>query len=234
MTSNSEAEISSATSASICTHMNDDHAAKIHARVAFQLSSWESAKYKVKNVKMVSVTMREYIISFVMCSGEACQVKKLAIPFNPPLNSSAEVSSRLVEDYNRALIPKFTWIITDPLMRMLFGACILLGIGTILGQQELVSRVNETPWARSIVNFVFGTPTLFAKLVTRAWYFALIAHTMEASYTAYLCKTFLEMNAVTTMKWFVLNVCTGFPIMNKVKELHAIDCAARLLKSKRS
>jgi len=30
----------------------------------------------------------------------------------------------------------------------------------------------------------------------------------------------------------VLNVCTGFPIMNKVQELVAVDQAARSLKNK--
>ena len=117
-------------------------------------------------------------------------------------------------------------------MRTLFGVCLLLGAGTALGEEELVTRINNTPWAGFIIHFIFGTSTRFVKLVIGAWYFSLIAHTLEAIYTAYLCKTVLKMKTDTTMKWFVLNVCTGFPIMNKVQELVAVDRAARFLKSK--
>ncbi|KAL3758825.1 hypothetical protein ACHAWU_007942 [Discostella pseudostelligera] len=226
------AEISPETSDRICAHMNDDHAATIHAMIMSRLSHREEVTCKIQNAKMISVTMKEYTLSFVLCNGDTCEMKKIAVPFDPPLTTSAEVRPRLIEDHHRALIPKFSWLITDPVMRMLFSACILLGLGTALGEEELVTRINEIPWARSFVEFILGSSTRFVNLVIGAWYFSLIAHTLEAIYTAYLCKTTLKMKPATTMKWFVLNVCTGFPIMNKVQELVAIDHAARSLKSK--
>mmetsp|Transcript_14676 Transcript_14676/g.31899 ORF Transcript_14676/g.31899 Transcript_14676/m.31899 type:complete len:233 (+) Transcript_14676:125-823(+) len=220
-------EISPESSARICTHMNDDHAATLHAMVVFNLSNREAAHCKVQNAKMMSIGMKEYSISYILCDGDACAMKEITVPFDPPLISSAEARPRLVQDHHKALIPKFTWLVTDPLMRILFGACILLGVGTALGQEELGSRIDDTPWASAIVTAVFGTSARFAKLVVGAWYFSLVAHTMEAFYTAYLCKTMLKMKTGTTFKWFVLNVCTGFPIMNKVQELVTVDSAAR-------
>lgn len=215
------------TSTRICAHMNDDHAATVHAMVVFNLSNREAAHCKVQNAKMASIGMDKYHISYTLCDGDACAMKEITVPFDPPLISSAEARPRLVQDHHKALTPKFTWLVTDPLMRMLFGACILLGVGTALGQEELGRRVDDTPWASSIVNAVFGTSASFANFVVGAWYFSLVAHTMEAFYTSYLCKSTLKMKTGTTFKWFLLNVCTGFPIMKKVQELVAVDSAAR-------
>ena len=226
------AEIAPETSARICAHMNDDHAATIHAMVMSNLSHREVATCKIQNAKMTSVSIKGYTISYILCNGELCEMKNCSMSFDPPLTSAAEVRPRLIEDHHRALIPKFAWLITDPIMRTLLGVCLLLGAGTALGEEELVTRINNTPWAISIVRYLFGTSTRFVKLVIGAWYFSLIAHTLEAIYTAYLCKTILKMKTGTITKWFVLNVCTGFPIMNKVQELVVVDRAARSLKNK--
>jgi len=111
-------------------------------------------------------------------------------------------------------------------MRVLFGSTILLGIGTWLGQEELARRVDGIPWANAIVSAGFVTSDRFARVVIGCWYFSLFAHTAEAIYTAFLCKS-LKMKPLTILKWFILNVCTGFPIMKKVQELVDVDKAAR-------
>ena len=217
-------EISSDVSKRICAHMNDDHAATAHATVLSRLPSYGG---KVQNAKMTFVTMQEYSISYVLCDGDACAMKTLTVPFDPPLKNSGEVRSRLIEDHHRALAPKFSWLLSDPLMRTLFGACMLLGVGTALGPEELSQRIDGAPWATAIVTRIFGSSAWFARLVVGSWYFSLAAHTLEACYTAYLCKTVLKMKMGTTFQWFVLNVAAGFPIMNKIRELVAIDSAAR-------
>ena len=215
----------------IASHMNDDHAATIHALVTATLSG-SDARCKVQNCRMKSVSLTEYTLSYVLCDGDACSMKKVAVPFKPPLASAGMVRPALIAEHHRALQPKFSWLITDPIMRMLFGACILLGVGTALGQAELASRINDTPWASSIVTTAFGSAEFFAKVVIGSWYVSLVAHGLEAVYTAYLCKRTLKMDVMTTLKWFLLNVCTGFPIINKVKELVAVDTAARANKKK--
>jgi len=211
--------------------MNEDHAAAPHAMVLSNLSSHEAFRCKVQNATMKSVSLSEYTIKYILCDGEACMQNELVIPFDPPLQSVKEVRSHLIEHHHKALQPKVSWLLTDPLMRMLFGACILLGVGTLMGQDELVNKIDSTSWASSVVT-TFGTSTFFAKLVTVSFYFSLFAHTMEACYTSYLCKTVLKMKSWTIFKWFTLNVCVGFPIMNKIKEYVEVDNSARSKKKK--
>lgn len=225
-----DVSVSAETSTRICSHMNDDHAATIHAMALSNLSNREAASCKVQNAKMTSVTCKDYTITYVLCSGDNCAMKSISVPFNPPLKSSSEIRPRLIEDHHRALTPKFTWLVTDPLMRMLVGASMLIGVGTALGQEELAKRVDDTYWASSIVCTIFGTSSRFAYLVVAAWYFTLVAHTLEAFYASYLCKKCLKMKTITTAKWFLLNVCTGFPIMKKIVELVEVDKAARSAK----
>jgi len=215
----------------ICTHMNEDHAATLHAMVLSNISNHEAFRCKVQNATMKSVSLSEYTIKYILCDGDACMQNLLVIPFDAPLQSVKEVRSHLIEHHHKALQPKVSWLLTDPLMRMLFGACILLGVGTLMGQDELVNKIDQS-WASSIVTTIFGTSTLFARLVIGSFYFSLFAHTMEACYTSYLCKTVLKMKHWTTFKWFTLNVCVGFPIMNKIKEYVEVDNSARLKKKK--
>jgi len=220
-------EISSDVSKRICAHMNDDHAATIHAMALSKLSNRHC---KVQHAKLTFVTLQEYSISYVMCDGDACAMKSISVPFDPPLNSSSEARGRLIQDHHRALTPSFSWLVSDPLLRTIFGICVLLGVGTLLGQEELSKIIDGSPFATSIITNVFGTSARFARIVVVSWYFSLVAHTMEACYTAYLCKMVLKMNTTTSAIWFALNVSTGFPIMNKIREFVAIDNAARLNK----
>mmetsp|Transcript_53833 Transcript_53833/g.114367 ORF Transcript_53833/g.114367 Transcript_53833/m.114367 type:complete len:233 (+) Transcript_53833:110-808(+) len=222
-----KAEVSAEISTRMCAHMNDDHAVTIHAMVLSNLSNQEAARCKVQNAKMTCVSLKGYSISYVLCDGDACAMKEITIPFDPPLNSSGEARSRLIEDHHRAFAPKFSWLITDPLIRILFGACILLGMGTAVGQEELAKRVDDIPLANAIVAATFGTSARFAAIVVGSWYFSLAAHTLEACYTAYLCKMTLKMKTGSTLAWFVLNVCTGFPIMNKIKDFVDVDTYSR-------
>ena len=112
----SDTEITPETSNRICTHMNIDHAATLHAMALSSLSNQDAFRCKVQNVKMQSVTMKEYTLSFTVCDGDACAMKDITIPFIPALTSSNEVRKRLIEDHHRALSPKLSWLITDPIM----------------------------------------------------------------------------------------------------------------------
>jgi hypothetical protein len=222
--------ISPETSSRICAHMNDDHAHTCHAIVISATSGRETGK--VQHAKMTSVSMTGYSLSYVLCDGDACAMKEITIPFVPPLNSPDQVRPRLIDDHHRAMTPKFAWLVTDPIQRMIFGVCILLGVGMVLGREGLGSAVDGTPWAKSMIDSTFGSSARFAEAVIWAWYFSLAAHSLEGVYTAYLCKRVLKLKTGATMKWFVLNACVGFPIMNKVKELVAINSASKSKRKK--
>ena len=106
--------------------MNEDHTATCHALVLSTLSSWTEKKSKVQNARMTSVTMVGYNLSYVLCNGDACSMKNVMIPFIPSLNSSSQVRARLIDDHHRALNPKFSWLVTDPIIGILFGFCLVV------------------------------------------------------------------------------------------------------------
>ena len=218
-------EISPETSSRICSHMNADHAHTCHAMVITAISGRETGK--VQNAKMTSVNMMGYSLAFVLCNGDFCAMKEITIPFFPPLNSPDQVRPRLIHDHHRAMTPKFAWLVTDPIIRVIFGVCILLGVGTALGRERLCSTVDGTPWAKSMVDSTFGSSARFAEAVIGAWYFSLAVHLMEAFYTTYMCKVILKLKTGVTIKWFLLNASVGYPIMKKVQELVAVESAAR-------
>ena len=85
-------EISPDASRRICTHMNEDHAATVHAMV---LNSCVPPKelrngVKVQNARMKSITLQRYTLSFVVCNGDLCDMRTSQVNFNPPLSSARE------------------------------------------------------------------------------------------------------------------------------------------------
>ncbi|KAL3815489.1 hypothetical protein ACHAXA_000726 [Cyclostephanos tholiformis] len=220
-------DITPEASSRICAHMNDDHAHTCHAMVVSAISNGGGENGKVQNARMTSVSTTAYSLSYVLCNGDACSMREIVIPFVPRLNSPDEVGPRLIRDHHRAMTPKFAWLVTDPIIRTIAAACILLGAGTSMGRDGLGSTVDGIPWVKSMIDATFGSSSRFADAVAGAWYFALVAHSMEAIYTAYVCRVILKLKMGATMKWFVLNSCVGYPVMKKVLELVAIDSAAR-------
>jgi hypothetical protein len=92
-------------------------------------------------------------------------MKEITIPFLPPLNFPDQVRPRLIHDHHRAMTPKFAWLVTNPIIRVIFRACMLLGVGTVLGRKKLGSAVNGTPWAKLMVDSTFGSSARFADAV---------------------------------------------------------------------
>ena len=82
-------EIAPAVSKRICSHMNDDHKISIYAMTKAALKSPDNKK-KLTNLKMKSISLSGYDLSFVICSGEVCEMKTITVPFDPPLGSAKE------------------------------------------------------------------------------------------------------------------------------------------------
>lgn len=106
---------------------------------------------------------------------------------------------RLIEDHRKAFTPNFTWLVTDSFTCLVFVVCIALGMFTYLTDDEVKQNVGY-----------------FSKVVEMSWYFAIIAHLIEAIIVGYLCKTKLKLSFGITFKWFVLGTCVGWPITSKV------------------
>ena len=83
-------EITPETSKRICSHMNEDHAATVHAMCASTLSGRDS-RLKLTNARMKSVSLGGYELSFVLCDGDMCAMRTASVPFAPKLASGREI-----------------------------------------------------------------------------------------------------------------------------------------------
>lgn len=81
---NNEA-IDEATSKRICTHMNEDHAASVHGMVLNTVSAGNISECKMKSISLEGVKL-----SYVVCSGDMCDMKTTYMVFDPPLKSVKE------------------------------------------------------------------------------------------------------------------------------------------------
>lgn len=214
--------IDEATNVRICSHMNDDHAVTIHAMVRASLSGRE-AQRKITNPKMKSVSEKGYTLSYVLCDGDLCEMRTTDVPFQPPLASADEIRPRLIQDHHKALEPKFGWIIKEPLILAIIVICVAMGLAThALGSEKLSALIESFPKIESTVSAVFGSPSTFATLVAKAWYFSVVAHGAEAVYVAYQCRVTLKTTPVAAFKWFILTCCAGFPVTRKATELFEV------------
>uniref|UniRef100_A0A7S4HQP9 Uncharacterized protein n=1 Tax=Odontella aurita TaxID=265563 RepID=A0A7S4HQP9_9STRA len=92
----------------------------------------------------------------------------------------------------------------------------------VVGSEELTNVIESSPKVERIISGLFWSPSAFSTLVAAAWYFTVVAHTAEAAYVAYHCRTTLKTTHATALKWFFLTCCTGFPVTMKATELFGV------------
>lgn len=208
--------ISAEISKQICQHMNDDHASTVYAMGLSSIPVSKRRTTNLENVKMKSVTMTEYVISFVICNGDLCMPKNVTISFYPALSSPSEIRSRLVQEHQKYLTPDLSMLILDPLCLIILLTCILLGYGTIFMGIENMTTYFEN---YSIISTIFGSSLSLAYYVQYAFYFAFVAHELEAMYVFYLCFSVLKLNLYSSVEWFYMVCCVGYPVTKLVLSL---------------
>ncbi len=128
-----------------------------------------------------------------------------------------------MEDHHKALSPKIQWIYMDPIMALILPTVFIFGLAThVWGFDDLVSTLNQHSNFAQILKVLFGSVSTFANLVIYSYYFAVIAHLLEAIYTVYLCTSKLKTKTITTFKWFLLVSAVGYPATSKVIEFCSI------------
>ena len=80
-------EISREASNRICSHMNVDHAASVHAMV---LRHSNRIQGHVSNCKMKNISLNGCEISFVACRANMCEQHQVFVKFSPALGSVRE------------------------------------------------------------------------------------------------------------------------------------------------
>ena len=203
----------------IITHMNEDHQLSLYAMVQSTLSRKEKLSLaSVKNCKMTAISTTEAKLSYIACEIQSCAQKEAVMKFDPPMATLDECRPRIVEMHHKCLQPDFSWLLTEPLCRMILFSMTGLGYAYYNIDMQEVAEQNE------IVANLFGARGQgLAYAVNISWMFGITAHVVEALYAAYLCKTLLKMKTMATLSWFVIISMVGYPMTSKILEFARIQ-----------
>jgi len=211
----------------ICGHMNDDHAITVYGMVQYYMPKPERGG-KVNEARMESVSLKDYLVSYVLCKGNECSKKILTIPFKPVLCSAKEAKGRIIDEHKKVLDAQFSWLFLDPVAFLVVIIFISLGLVHGLGTEGVENIVEKNEIIDFMISSMFTSVATFSTFATRAWYFLVVAHLFEGSYTAYRCKKTLKVSALSTLKWFVVTFMVGRPILLRINKLVAVDRESRI------
>jgi hypothetical protein len=213
--------------------MNADHASSVYGMVLE--SATEKRGVHISEAKMKSVALEGCTFSYVVCCGDRCEMKTSELKFRPPLRSASEVKVRLIQIHHQVLSPKVHWLVTDPVPVIVIIAIALLGFGTygFGGRDGLTDAIeSEKRLNEAVVGFL-GSAETFASLTVFFWYIAMVAHLLEGCYVAYHCIKTLKLHLGSTMLWFYMVLCTGYPIASRLLEFVKIQTSAQQAEGKK-
>ena len=112
------------------------------------------------------------------------------------------------------------WLVTDPVALVIIIVTALLAYGSygFGGAQGLATAVRGAKRLEDAVSSIWGSADTFARHVVFFWYFAVTIHALEGSYVAYHAIRTLKLRLGSTLLWFYLVLCTGFPIAKRFFE----------------
>ena len=145
-----------------------------------------------------------------------CMMGSADVPFEPPLTSVEEALPRLLAESRRAMKAQWSWLVREPvatgilLFTSALGSTILIG-----GKEWLRDVIDMFPLANKVVSMMFGSVETFFSAVKVSFYFAIVAHALEAVYVAHQLKTRLGLETIIIMEWFFIICCVGYPITKK-------------------
>ena len=130
----------------------------------------------------------------------------------------------MIKLHQECLSPKFTWLFSDSVCRTIMSSVTALGYFTIIGYDTfaLDFQSNAPEFFKSIILFCFGSIESLFKGIVVSFYFAIIAHVLEATYVVYLCQDKLKLNHQVTFAWFMAVAMVGYPMTSKVLDFVSI------------
>lgn len=166
-------------------------------------------------VKARKISENSLTISYVECQGTMCALNSLDVSFNPPIKSADDAIDRVVTDGKTAMEAQCLWLITEPLPLLILIVTSALGYATlVLGEDGLQTAIESLPSVLQKIMFsMFGS--YFFVVVQASFYFAIIAHALEALYIAVMLRMRAKLGCLACLKWFVLISCVGYPLTKK-------------------
>jgi len=194
-------EVNQATEARVLKHMNDDHAASIHAIARKVDGPWQG---KISNAKLVSFTSDHYVISYVKCDGEVCSMEKKEIKFDEPIASDKEIREKFVTEHKRAFMPD--------LVKAFSERPVLILVEVLFITAYLSSNVEEMIASMIPISIPFLSASFFF------WLTAFL-HSSEATFIGmYFCKK-AKLDIKSSFAWWIAILFCGFFEIRKIKEL---------------
>jgi hypothetical protein len=205
----------------ICTHMNDDHGLSVYAMAMRSLyasgkagttSSQSLSKISLKNAKLSDISLKDYTLSYVYCNGDVCSMERVTVPFQQPfMTSPSDARIRMKEEHERVLTPMWSYLYLDPIVWIILIMTASVGYAHVYGLDGIWDAV---PFGCSCC-----TKAKVVKAITGAFYFTIVAHSLEAMYVSYLCRTQAKVSLKSTLMWVVMICLTGYPLTSRYFQL---------------
>jgi hypothetical protein len=209
--------ISAEASKRTCEHMNDDHAVSVYAMARLLLRL--PAGVKLTDARLKKVTMDGCHLSVATCRGDLCEMKQLVYEFDPRLESPSQVRSRLVAVHQKVCEPRWQWLVATPVA----VAILCMTYGTWLGVPQMTDMIESAKEINVYVSKVFGSANMLALLIRFFFYFIVVAHTAEATWAAYKCRTVLKLQAKPTLMWFGMVLLLGYTVLPELLTLLTVN-----------
>ena len=180
---------------------------------------------QIQNSHLVEMDSQGYTISFqLLTTDKSSNPKEIQwlVTFPHPMSSLSDIQTYFIQLHSSLLSPKISWLFTDWRMRIIVPTVACLGYIThILGVDAFVQRIEhmENEVFQFLLQKSFGSAIHLGNAIRISWYFAIIAHTLEAIYVAHICLSVLKLKFTATLAWFYLTCLVGFPSTVRVLTL---------------
>jgi hypothetical protein len=211
-----EESVTADQSRQLAKELTEGHPATVYAmtRACCKLAKGS----KITSTKIKAVTNKGCEIAFVTCCGDLCEMKQGFYEIHPPLQSANDLHSRLNTIHNELCAPKIHWLVTNPLALTVLVTCSGLGFGTIVwGVEGIVDAFEQVPRLEAGIASTFGSTQTFGYAVLASWYFAVVAHGMEAAIAYRQCSKTLQLETRASLTWTTLVFLVGFPILSELQ-----------------
>ena len=210
-------------SKSLAKTLSNDHPATVLGMVQTDSTGCKIPNgYHITSSRVKSVSNEQCEIKLTICSGDLCEMKTATYTFNPPLKSGKELfnedGKRLRQIHNKVCGPKVHWLVTDVLALVILVTCTAIAFGTlILGMDGMIDAISKAPRLEEGISTIFTSKTIFAYAVVASFWFAIIAHGIEAVISYKLCTDVLALDLGPTFVWVLLVFTVGYPIFSRLQ-----------------
>jgi hypothetical protein len=217
---NADTEISEEASKRMCQHMNDDHAVSVYV-MAKSLVRLE-AGWKISDARLKKVSLTGCSIQAITCHKDMCVPHNVVYKFEPPLKSSAEARSRLLEIHQRLTKPKLQWFFTKPISLFIVPMWLFAIWGSqAASQEDLVRIVDSMELSKMTSLSKEKQAVILSQLLSLTFIFTLVGHLIFTLFVVDKAKG-LKLSPTATVMWMVCIFSAGYPFFSELFDIYEV------------